>query len=260
VPTPVRLQTHVWNPLGDRRALLLHGLTADGACWWRLASELAADGYLVVAPDLRSHGRSPATDDLTLEAFADDVQLLGDGYDLVVGHSLGGAVAAVLLASDGFAGAGLLLDPALRLSDDEHERAREQLRGQVGHLDLEELRRSRPTWHPRDVEHKVLAAAQVAPSVVDGTFEQNAPWDVLGLVARSPSRVHVVAADPDAGGIFPAAQLAELTAHPHVTGELVADVGHSIHRERPDVVRDAVRTLTAPSTPRPSTHQERALP
>jgi pimeloyl-ACP methyl ester carboxylesterase len=60
VPAPVRLQTHVWNPLGDRRALLLHGLASDGACWWRLASQLADDGWMVLAPDLRGHGRSPA--------------------------------------------------------------------------------------------------------------------------------------------------------------------------------------------------------
>jgi pimeloyl-ACP methyl ester carboxylesterase len=249
VPVPVRLQTHVWNPLGERRALLLHGLTADGACWWRLASELAADGYLVVAPDLRSHGRSPATDDLTLAAFAEDVALLGDGYDLVVGHSLGGAVAASLLARDGFAAAWLLLDPALRLSADDRARGREELRTRVGVLDLDAVRATHPHWHPRDVEHKVLAASQVAPSVVDGIFAQNDPWDVLGAVGRSRARIHLVAADPDHGGIFPRDQLDEVVDRACVTGELITGVGHSIHRERPEVVRTAVRLVTQREQP-----------
>jgi pimeloyl-ACP methyl ester carboxylesterase len=249
VPVPVRLQTHVWNPLGERRALLLHGLTADGACWWRLASELARAGYLVVAPDLRSHGRSPATDDLTLAAFAEDVALLGDGYDLVVGHSLGGAVAASLLARAGFAAAGLLLDPALRLSDDDRARGRDELRSRVGVLDLEAVRAAHPDWHPRDVEHKVLAAGHVAPSVVDGIFTQNDPWDVLGALASSAARIHLVAADPDHGGVFPRAQLDEAVDGVRVSGELVAGVGHSIHRERPEVVRAAVRLVTQREQP-----------
>jgi pimeloyl-ACP methyl ester carboxylesterase len=249
VPVPVRLQTHVWNPLGERRALLLHGMTADGACWWRLASELAAAGYLVVAPDLRSHGRSPATDDLTLAAFAEDVALLGDGYDLVVGHSLGGAVAASLLTRPGFAASWLLLDPALRLSADDRARGREELRARVGVLDLEEARAAHPHWDPRDVEHKVLAAGQVAPSVVDGIFEQNDPWDVLAAVRRSTARIHLVAADPDHGGVFPRHQLDEVVDGVRVTGELVAGVGHSIHRERPEVVRAAVRLVTQREQP-----------
>jgi pimeloyl-ACP methyl ester carboxylesterase len=244
VPTPVRLQTHVWNPLGERRALLLHGLTADGACWWRLASDLAEDGLLVVAPDLRSHGRSPATADLSLEAFAADVWLLGDGgYDLVVGHSLGGAIAAMLLAHRGFARAGLLLDPALRLSDDDRERGRKELRARVGPLDADEVRLAHPTWHPRDVEHKVLAAGLVAPGVVDGVFDQNDPWDVLDAVATSPSRIHLLAGDPDGGGILPPAQLDELRRRPQVSGELLAGVGHSPHRERPELVHEVALRL-----------------
>jgi pimeloyl-ACP methyl ester carboxylesterase len=244
MPVPVRLQSHLWNPLGDRRALLLHGMTADGACWWRMASELADAGYLVVAPDLRSHGRSPATEDLTLAAFAEDVLLLGDGYDLVVGHALGGAVAASLLAREGFARAGLLLDPALRLSDDDRERGRKELRERVGPLDLEAVRLAHPQWDPRDVEHKVLAAAAVAPSIVDGIFEQNDPWDVLGEVRRSHARLHILAADPVHGGVFTAEQLAEVVDGGGVTGELVGGVGHSIHRERPEVVREAVHHVT----------------
>jgi pimeloyl-ACP methyl ester carboxylesterase len=115
VAAPVRLQTHVWNPLGDRRALLLHGLTSDGACWWRLASQLADDGWMVLAPDLRGHGRSPAAIAYDLPTLAADVELLGDGWQLVVGHSLGGAIAAHLLARSRDIAAAVLLDPVLVL-------------------------------------------------------------------------------------------------------------------------------------------------
>ncbi len=86
---PVALATTTWGT-GPRRALLLHGLTSAGAIWWRVADELVAMGFTVVAPDLRAHGNSPAGDDLTISSYRDDVLLLGDGWDLMIGHSLGG--------------------------------------------------------------------------------------------------------------------------------------------------------------------------
>jgi pimeloyl-ACP methyl ester carboxylesterase len=244
VTTPVRLQTNVWNPLGERRALLLHGLGSDGACWWRLASELADDGFLVVAPDLRSHGRSPATIDHSLAAFAADVLLLGEGYDVVVGHSLGGSVAASLLTRPGFATAAVLVDPVLRLDGDERERARTELRADVGVLDPEVVRARNPAWSRRDVERKVLAARHVTPTVVDAVLEHNDPWDVLETASAWQGRVHVLASDPEVGAATLPEHVAALPGSDHLTVETVVGAGHSIHRERPDVVAAAVRLVT----------------
>jgi pimeloyl-ACP methyl ester carboxylesterase len=244
VGTPVRLQTNVWNPLGERRALLLHGLGSDGACWWRLASELAENGYLVVAPDLRSHGRSPATADHSLAAFAADVLLLGEGYDLVVGHSLGGSVAALLLTRPAFASAAVLIDPVLRLDLDRRERVLAELRADVGDLDPEAVQARNPGWSRRDVERKVLAARAVTPTVVDAVFAHNDPWDVLHAVGSWNARVHLLAADPEVGAALLPDHLAGLPAQASVTVETVAGAGHSIHRERAEVVTEAVRTVT----------------
>jgi len=120
---PVRLNTHLWNPGGPAgRALLLHGLGSDGTTMWRLASHLADRGYLVAAPDLRSHGGSPSAADHRLGALTEDVAILGAAWDLVVGHSLGGAVAASLLARDDVeVSAALLVDPVLELADGSRE-------------------------------------------------------------------------------------------------------------------------------------------
>jgi pimeloyl-ACP methyl ester carboxylesterase len=249
VTTPVRLQTNVWNPLAERRALLLHGLTSDGATWWRLGSQLADDGYLVVAPDLRSHGRSPSTDDHSVAAMAADVALLGDGYDVLVGHSLGGSIAAALLARPGFATAAVLVDPVLSLAADHREQVRRHLRDRVGDLDLDELRRDHPTWDERDLEHKRRAARSVTPTTVDAVFRDNDPWDVMDEVARWTARVHLLAADPALDAALRPHQLASVVDGDRVTGATLPGVGHSIQRERPSAVADAVRLVAEAADP-----------
>jgi pimeloyl-ACP methyl ester carboxylesterase len=244
VAAPVRLQTHVWGPSGTRHALLLHGVCSDGACWWRLGSELADDGWLVVAPDLRGHGRSPAGIDHGLATLAADAAVLGSGWDVVVGHSLGGAIATHLLASPTLEiAAGVLVDPVLRLDADGRQRLRTASRAEAGGVGPDDVRRAHPTWDERDVWRKVLATRAVTPDVVDAVLDHNDPWDVVPLLERSTARVHLLAADPDIGGTLAPSLAATLADGGRVTAEVVAGAGHSIHRERPDAVRAAVHLV-----------------
>lgn len=244
---PVRLQTQVWNPLGERRALLLHGLTSDANGWWRLASELADDGFLVVAPDLRGHGRSPAARAYDLASMAGDVALLGRSWDLVVGHSLGGAVAAHLL-NDGEVSAAVLLDPVLRVARAQRSALRAALLDEAGGLDPQALREANPRWHETDIQRKALASAWCTPDVIDAVFADNDPWDVTALAASWRARVHLIAADPLEGGLLDPALLNALIRPPSpdqapVSGEVVVGCGHGVHRDMPEVVSAAVAAV-----------------
>jgi pimeloyl-ACP methyl ester carboxylesterase len=244
VSAPVRLQSHVWNPSGAGRALLLHGLMSDGATWWRLAAELADAGWMVVAPDLRGHGRSPAGGRHDLATLAGDVAALGAEWDLVVGHSLGGAVAAWLLADHHPIGGAVLIDPVLRLEGAMREELRRRLRADAGGVDPAELARRHPEWDERDVWRKVLATRLTGPDVVDAVLDDNDPWDLTPLGERWLARVHLLAADPAKGATL-RMELAERLAEegPATTYEVVTGCGHSIHRERPEVVDGAVRRV-----------------
>ena len=114
--------------------LLIHGITESRRVWDPLVPALA-EHHTVVAVDLPGHGESADAPDGAYDpvsmaaAVAADVEAAGAGPPLVVGHSLGGAVASAYAASypcrgvvnidqplelAGFQGALRQLEPALR--------------------------------------------------------------------------------------------------------------------------------------------------
>lgn len=241
-PTPVALHVRVWNPGAARRVLLLHGLGSDSGTCWRLAEAVAAAGATAVAPDLRNHGQSPTTLDHRITAYAADVALLADAWDLVVGHSLGGSVLAELCARPGFARRAILLDPVLWLRDEDREQLKLDLAAEVGGvLTHDDLAASNPAWGGEDRHRKVLAAATVSRRTTDLTVDHNDPWDVRGSAADWACPVHLVAADPDQGALLHPADVTDAqAAHPGVTTTTVRGAGHSVHRDEPQAVVELV--------------------
>jgi pimeloyl-ACP methyl ester carboxylesterase len=86
-------------PAATRAALLLHRAGASGREWNRLMA-LVGRHRRLVALDLPGHGRSPGPPLASIEAMAtvaaDLIEALALGPTVVVGHSLGGAVATRL--------------------------------------------------------------------------------------------------------------------------------------------------------------------
>jgi pimeloyl-ACP methyl ester carboxylesterase len=81
--------------------LLVHGFGASAYQWRYLLPSLAAAGYRPLAPDLPGHGFSQLTfprGEYTRDAFARRLWLLLDALGVqrlpIVGHSMGGAIAA----------------------------------------------------------------------------------------------------------------------------------------------------------------------
>ena len=92
--------------------VLLHGITLSASIWPYQLRDLAGAGHRVLALDMRGHGRSsngPVTAGgspprLTLERLAADVEEVLAALDLrdvvVVGHSMGGMVALLMMERD----------------------------------------------------------------------------------------------------------------------------------------------------------------
>jgi N-formylmaleamate deformylase len=104
--------------------VLLHGLTGSGATWAPIARALERD-YDVVMPDARGHGESSApTHGYTYDDHANDVigliRTLELDRPIVVGHSMGGLVAAVVASRARLRGL-ILVDPTFLSAERQRE-------------------------------------------------------------------------------------------------------------------------------------------
>jgi len=94
-----------WGDAAGKPLVCIHGTRDHGASWGGMAAGLTAQGYSVIAPDLRGHGHSDhvgPNERYQLRDFVGDLDQLFDQLQLddvtLVGHSLG-SIIAVLYAT-----------------------------------------------------------------------------------------------------------------------------------------------------------------
>lgn len=111
----MRLHLHDWGDPAAPTLVCLHGITAHGARYRRLAEERLAHRWHVVAPDLRGHGRSGYEPPWSLEQHLEDIlEAVPADARLWVGHSFGGRLLLELAHHlPERVERGVLLDPAI---------------------------------------------------------------------------------------------------------------------------------------------------
>ena len=192
-PTPIDLEQTEWGA-GDRRLLIVHGLGSNAAGWWRAGPALADAGFHVVGVDLRGHGESDSPGDYRVQAYAADLLALGQDWDVVLGHSLGGAAAVQAMTERPAWTERLILeDPMLILLD--QESAAEYVTADLGpDVTVEDVAAANPTWHFEDSRIKHEAQAQAGREVLENSIAHNPGWNVVGSRCCSPG------SDAAAGG------------------------------------------------------------
>jgi pimeloyl-ACP methyl ester carboxylesterase len=236
---------------GERLLVLLHGLGANAAVWERLLPliEGAWPGRWL-APDLRGHGRSVRNGPYGFGMHAADVAALVDaeasGAVTLVGHSFGGAVAA-LVASGWFgprardvAAFGVKIDWTAEETAKAHELAG----------------RPAPVFATRDEATarylRVSGLAGLAPpssatavagvTGTDGAFQVAMDPRAYGAVGPSVEGLLRLAAAPlrlAAGGRDPMVTLARMRRI-YPAARLFEGVGHNAHWEAPEQVWDFI--------------------
>lgn len=218
---------------GDRNLLLLHGITSNAAGWWRVGEDLAADGWRVVAPDLRGHGDTGPAPSYLFAEHADDVLALGDHWDAVLGHSMGAAVAVLAATADPEWTDGLILqDPAIAMPSDVDEVIGWLLDDYRRPITPERLAVESPRWERRDAAAKAAALLAAPPEMVEATIRANWPWMLLGETAALAVPTVIIGSDPATGGLLPMTigrWLAE--ANPLIFYETIPGSSHSAHRD-----------------------------
>ena len=246
-------ELHYLRTGGDKPpVVLLHGLTASGACWTPLARALESD-YDVVLPDARGHGSSGVpSDGYRYEDLAADVvglmSALGLTAPVLLGHSMGGMTAAVVASQNPRRLKGLVLvDPTFLTPQRQREvyesDAAEQHRRTLGRPKeelLAELRRRHERRSPEILELIAQAKLQTDVHAFDVLTPPNPDYRQLIQGLAIPSLLVI----GDVGAVVSrevAAELAQL--NPGLWVEQIVGAGHGIPYDQPERLATVVRAF-----------------
>lgn len=193
----------------------------------------------MTAVNLRGHGTAPRTLDYRIAAYAADLAATtpehGGAWDVVVGHSLGGAASVVTSAAHpDWARRLVLIDPGIALTEPQLQSVREGQERSLRDPSVAAVRAQHPAWHDQDIELKAIAAQQASRFAIEQTGVQNEPWDVRPDAAALRVPTHVIASDPAVDSIFEGAVADEVLQNPVISMSVIAGAGHSPHRDKPE--------------------------
>ncbi len=248
---------------GKPPILLLHGLTDSGLCWTRLAEVLEAD-YDLIMPDARGHGLSsdfPATK-FALKDMAIDlikiIQKLGLKTMVILGHSMGGRVAAYVGAAVPAMVSKLVLeDPAwnekffsqtklerFMIADTLRTRIR-NWRNQSPQQIITTFRRDQSlNWHKTDYMTWADAKMQVSPNVM-GVWQAE-PVALEEIVPKIACPTLLMWGDVGMGAIQDEQTARQMhDTNPKIEMVHIPGAGHDIHRDKFDVFLQTVKDFLA---------------
>jgi pimeloyl-ACP methyl ester carboxylesterase len=226
---------------GKPPLVLLHGLTANGACWTGLVHVLEKE-YDIIMPDARGHGESSVPDyGYRYEDHANDVIGLINSLRLpspvLLGHSMGGMTAAVVASRSPKLLRGLILaDPTfqstkvqreVRDSDvaDQHRRILGKSFGEL----LADLQRRHPNRSSDTIGLIARARLQTSMAAFDVLTPPNSDYKQLVSAIDVPSLL--VFGDKGVVTSVLAEELQRL--NPRFQVEQIPEAGHGLHYDRP---------------------------
>jgi pimeloyl-ACP methyl ester carboxylesterase len=250
------IKIHYWRTGGDKPALvLLHGLTANGACWRGVANILEKE-YDIIMPDARGHGKSTVPGHgYRYEDHANDVTGLINSLRLpppvLLGHSMGGMTAAVAASRSPELLRGLILaDPAflstkvqreVRDSDigDQHRR----ISGKSFEELVAEIRNRHPDRSPDTIGLIARARLQTSMAAFDVLTPPYPDYKQLVSTIDVPGLLVF----GDNGVVSPVVAGELQSLNPGFRVARIAEAGHGLHYDQPErftaVVRSFIRSI-----------------
>jgi pimeloyl-ACP methyl ester carboxylesterase len=238
-----------WGDTNAKKvAVALHGITANGGAFFQPARLLAERGWRVFAPDMRGHGESGRGDgDFSTGALlADIAAAVPVEPDVMIGHSFGGYLAQAGVLAGVFRPRALVLeDPVSHFADRRTPAA--MLAWDEANLprNIEGLLALNPKWSRLDAVWKLLSLEQIDFRDATAAFAGNAPWDLRPRAAQIAAKQPTAWVLPEISRFVPAEDQAQLRDEVGPRALFVLpDVGHSVHRDAPEVFVDIVTQLS----------------
>ena len=252
-----RLVVHEYGAPDAPVLVLLHGITDSGRCWGDLVDRLGSS-YRILAPDALGHG---ASDRFTPEELAADPmepmyaatadllrEVSGPGGVLVMGHSMGGGLAAALAAREPDLVRAVVLEDPAWIDERPRPEAEEQTRERVRDAEqtaadpeaaIARCRQDHPTWPVSELPAWAAAKADADLAFLrTGRAMVSTPWREIAAGVRPPALV--VTGDHEV--LLHSRLLDEISAlaNPALELHVVADAAHCVRRDRAEAFHAVV--------------------
>ncbi|MEJ2656291.1 MAG: alpha/beta hydrolase [Desulfobacterales bacterium] len=235
--------------------ILLHGLTANGACWTGMARALEGE-YDVIMPDARGHGKSSVPGyGYRYEDHANDItgliKALALSPTILIGHSMGGMTAAVVAGRHSKLLRGLVLaDPTFlspKIQREVYESDAADQHRRILNMSLDEVVAEARARHPnRSLEILELCArARLQTSMTAFEVLTSPNPDYRQLVSAIDIPGLLVFGDKGVVSSIAAEELQRL--NPGFQIEQIPEAGHGLHLDQPErfaaVVKSFLRSI-----------------
>lgn len=261
-----RLAVHEYGDPEAMVLLLLHGLTDSGRCWTDLVERLGP-AYRIVAPDALGHG---ASDRFTPEELSGDDpiehmyaalppllrEIAPPGGALVMGHSMGGGLAAALAAREPELVRAVVLEDPVWMevpsrADREAETRQRVVDAELATADpsaaIARCREEHPSWPASELPPWAAAKAEVDKTFLgSGRAVLATPWQQIATAIRPPTLLVTGGRDV----IVHSRVRDEITRleNPALELHVVDDAAHCVRRDRGDAFHAAVDPWLARQT------------
>lgn len=246
------IKIHYTRTGGSKLTLvLLHGLTANGACWTSVAHILAEE-YDIIMPDARGHGESSVPDyGYGYEDHANDVIGLINSLRLpspvLLGHSMGGMTAAVVASCSPNLIRGLILaDPTFldinlqrEVCDSDVGNQHRRMLGKSLEELGEDLQHRHPNRSSATIKRIAWARLQTSMAAFDVLTPPNPDYKQLMSTIDVP--ILLVLGDKGVVSSAVATELQQL--NPKLQVDRIPDAAHGLHYDHPERFADVVRSF-----------------
>lgn len=214
----------------DETVVLIHGMASDSSTWEPTEKLIKSKGYNVLSFDLTGHGDSPRQNSYTFVNWVWDILDVIDAYpnvNRVVGHSMGGLLAAGCAARNENIQSMILLDPLLHVPSSIMRFVVKKVMSNHKAASYDSLRKNHPTWTDPIIKNELVTLHKWDVRTLEA-LNPSEGWEMASGFLYDKNHAETVVYKPKHSFLIPQKYVPALE-NQGVKVYVVPDVGHSMH-------------------------------
>lgn len=214
----------------DETVMLIHGMASDSSTWEPTEKLIKSKGYNVLSFDLTGHGDSPRRESYTFVNWVWDILDVMDAYpnvNRIVGHSMGGLLAAGVAARTARIESMVLLDPLLHVPSSVMRFVVKKVMSNHKAASYDSLRKNHPTWSEPVVRNELVTLHKWDVRTLEA-LNPSEGWEMASGFLYDEKHAETVVYKPKHSFLIPQRYVSTLE-NQGVKVNVLPAVGHSIH-------------------------------